>query len=189
MDKEGSMNKEGSFKPIIFVMLASLAIAFFWDSAPFIKNSVHAVLDPSAGWLLTWNLVLGMMIIVFIITLLTTLVQKYATDQKTLRELKKEQKILQEEMKKFKEDPAKLMELQKKQFAFVPKTMKLSMRALMFTGIPFILFFRWFGDYFTAMEAITGDPVKFFGFMSWFIFYILFSIIFSTIFRKMFNVV
>ena len=178
------MNKEGSFKPIIFVMLASLAIAFFWDKLSFISDSVHTVLDPTAGGLLSWNLTVGMIILVFIITVLTTIVQKYATDQKTLKELKKEQKILQAEMKKYKEDPAKLMELQKKQFEFVPKTMKLSMRALMFTGIPFILFFRWFGDFFTVL----GNP-KFFGFMSWFIFYILFSILFSTVFRKIFKVV
>ena len=178
------MNKEGSFKPIIFVMLASLAIAFFWDKLSFISDSVHTVLDPTAGGLLSWNLTVGMIILVFIITVLTTIVQKYATDQKTLKELKKEQKILQAEMKKYKEDPAKLMELQKKQFEFVPKTMKLSMRALMFTGIPFILFFRWFGDFFTVL----GNP-KFFGFMSWFIFYLLFSILFSTIFRKILKVV
>jgi len=178
------MNKEGSFKPIIFVMLASLAIAFFWDKLSFISDSVHTVLDPTAGGLLSWNLTVGMIILVFIITVLTTIVQKYATDQKTLKELKKEQKILQAEMKKYKEDPAKLMELQKKQFEFVPKTMKLSMRALMFTGIPFILFFRWFGDFFTVL----GNP-KFFGFMSWFIFYLLFSILFSSIFRKVFKVV
>ena len=178
------MNKEGSFKPIIFVMFASLAIAFFWDSASWIKDPVHKVLNPSAGALLNWNLVLGMMLIVFLITLITTLVQKYATDQKTLREMKKEQKILQEEMKKYKEHPEKLMELQKKQFAFVPKTMKLSMRAIMFTGIPLILFFRWFGDFFTNM----GDP-KFLGFMSWFVFYLLCSIVFSSMFRKIFKVV
>ncbi|MCK5043542.1 DUF106 domain-containing protein [Candidatus Pacearchaeota archaeon] len=178
------MNKEGSFKPIIFVMLASLAIAFFWETTSWIKDSVHAVLDPSAGALLNWNLVFGMILIVLLITLITTLVQKYATDQKTLKEMKKEQKILQAEIKKYKEHPEKLMELQKKQFAFVPKTMKLSMRAIMFTGIPFVLFFRWFGDFFTTL----GDP-KFFGCMSWFVFYILFSIIFSSIFRKIFKVV
>jgi uncharacterized membrane protein (DUF106 family) len=178
------MNKEGSFKPIIFIMFASLAIAFFWDKASWIKGPVHRVLDPSAGALLSWNLVLGMILIVFTITLITTLVQKYATDQKTLREMKKEQKILQEEMKKYKEHPEKLMELQKKQFAFIPKTMKLSMRAIMFTGIPFVLFFRWFTDFFITI----GDP-KFLGFMSWFVFYLLCSIIFSSVFRKIFKVV
>jgi len=177
-------NKEGSFKPIFFVMLVSLVIAFYWDKISFIKNSVHAILDPSAGALLNWNLTWGMLIIVFTIGLVTTIIQKYATDQKTLKELRKEQKILQEEMKKYKEHPEKLMELQKKQFEFLPKTMKLSMRAMIFTGVPFILFFRWFMDFFTAI----GNP-KFFGFFSWFWFYLIFTIIFSSIFRKYMDVV
>ncbi len=176
--------KEGSFKPIILVMLASLVIAGFWNSAPVIKNSVHYILDPSAGILLNWNLLIGMLVLVFIIALITTLVQKYATDQESLRELKKEQKILSEEMKKYREHPEKLMELQKKQLEFVPKTMKLSMRGIVYTAIPFILFFRWFYDYFNAM----GDP-KFFGFLSWFWFYLIFSIIFSSILRKVMKVV
>jgi len=180
---------EGSFKPIFFVMIASLVIAFFWDKIDFIKNSVDAVLNPSAGALLNWNMTWGMLIIVFIIGLITTIVQKYATDQKTLRELKAEQKILQEEMKKYKDHPEKLMELQKKQFEFLPKTMKLSMRAIVFTGIPFILFFRWFMSFFTAIELATGTSVRFLGFLSWFWFYLIFTMIFSSIFRKWFDVV
>ena len=170
--------------PIFFVMLASLVIAFCWNALPFIKNSVHYVLDPSAGALLTWNLTYGMLLLVMIISLFTTLVQKYATDQETLREMKKEQKILQEEMKKYRDHPEKLMELQKKQFAFIPKTFKLSMRALMFTGIPFILFFRWFHDFFTVL----GNP-KIFWFLNWFWFYLIFTIIFSSILRKALKVV
>ncbi len=181
MNKEA---KEGGFKPIIIVMILSLVIAGFWDSVPFLKNVVHAVLDPSTGALLNWNLTWGMMILVFLVSLFTTLVQKYATDQETLRELKKEQKILQAEMKKYKDHPEKLMELQKKQFEFIPKTMKLSMRAIMFTGIPFILFFRWFMDVFTTL----GEP-KFFGFLSWFWFYLIFVMIFSSILRKILKVV
>ena len=125
-----------------------------------------------------------MLILVFIIALITTLIQKYATDQETLRELKKEQKIIQEEMKKYKDHPEKLIELQKKQFEFIPKTMKLSMRALVFTGVPFILLFRWFMTYFSSI----GDP-RFFGFLSWFWFYLIFTMIFSSILRKVMKVV
>ena len=176
--------KKGSFKPIIFIFILSFVLLFIWDKFPFIKDSVHSVLDPTAGWLLNWNLNIGMLIIVFIITLITTIVQKYATDQKALRELKKEQKILQEEMKKYRDHPEKIAELSKKQFEFIPKTMKLTSRSIMFTGIPFILFFRWFRDTFTAM----GDPV-FLGFMSWFLFYIIFTMIFSSILRKVLKVV
>ena len=181
MDDKG---KEGSFKPIFIVMLASLIIAFFWDKISIIKDTAHAILDPSAGALLNWDITYGMIIIVFMISVFMTLLQKYATDQETLRELKKEQKILQEEMKKYKEHPEKLMELQKKQFAFIPKTMKLSMRPIMFTGVPLILFFRWFMDFFTAF----GD-FKFLGFLNWFWFYLIGSMLFSIILRKVFKVV
>ena len=95
-------NKEGSFKLIGIVMGISLLIAAFWDSLPWLKDSIHAVLNPTAGFLLGWNLTWGMLILVFIISLITTIIQKYATDQKALKELKKEQKILSEEMKKYK---------------------------------------------------------------------------------------
>ncbi len=185
--KEGK--KEGSWTPMVIVMGISLIIAFSWDKVSFIKNSVHNVLDPSAGWLLEWNLTVGMIIIVLIITLITTLIQKYATDQDALRELKKEQKILQAEMKKYKDHPEKVAELSKRQFQFIPKTMKLTSRGIMFTGVPFILFFRWFTDIFTAMEVATGVPVRFLGFLSWFWFYLIFTMVFSSFLRKWLKVV
>jgi uncharacterized membrane protein (DUF106 family) len=177
-------DKKGSFLPIIIVMIASLVIAGYWDKFPIIKDSVHAVLNPSAGALLNWNVTGGMLIIVFIISLITTLIQKYATDQKALKELREEQKILQEEMKKFKDHPEKVAELSKKQMEFFPRTFKLTSRAILFTGIPFVLFFRWFADVFTAM----GDPI-FLGFLSWFWFYFIFTIIFSSVLRKYMKVV
>jgi len=178
------MNKEGSFKGIFIVMLLALVIAFFWESVSWIKGAAHAVLDPTAGVFLNWNLTFGINVIIILIAIIMTVVQKYATDQKTLREMKKEQKELQAEIKKVREHPEKMMELQKRQFAFMPKMMKLSMRPIMYTSIPLILFFRWFMDFFNAM----GD-VRFFGFLSWFWFYILGSIIFSAVLRKIFKVV
>jgi uncharacterized membrane protein (DUF106 family) len=181
MDNKG---KEVSFGLIFIIMGISLAIAFFWDSFPLIKDNVHLVLNPSAGALLNWNLMGGMLILVFIISIVTTLIQKYTTDQETLKEMKKEQKILQEQMKEFKDNPEKIMELQKKSFEFLPKTMKLSMRSIIYTGVPFILLFRWFNDYFIA----AGNP-KFFGFIGWIWFYLIVTIIFSSILRKKMDVV
>jgi len=178
------MNKEGSFKPIIIAMGISLFIAFTWGKVPAITNTVHSIFDPTAGALLDLHLTLGMLVLVFLLSLITTLAQKYGTDQESLRELKKEQKVLQEEMKKYKDNPEKLMELQKQSFAFIPKTMKLSMRAFAYTAVPIILFFRWFRDYFESI----GDPV-FFGFLSWFWFYMIFVMIFSNILRKTMDVV
>lgn len=179
-DKKGG----GSFMLIFVVLIFSVIIASLWEKIPEIKNSVHYALDPSAGALLNWNLNLGMLIIVSIITLLTTIVQKYATDQKTLKELRAEQKEIQKQMKEFKNHPEKLLELQKRQFKLMPKQMKLSMRALVYTGVPFILFFRWFTDYFSS----AGNPKLWLG-MSWFLFYLLFAIIFGAILRKQMDVV
>jgi uncharacterized membrane protein (DUF106 family) len=177
-------DKKGSFFPIILIMIASIIIASYWDKIPFVKNAVHAVLNPSAGALLNWNLDLGIIVMVFVITLITTVIQKYATDQKALKELKKEQKLLQEEMKKYQNHPEKLSELSKKQLEFIPKTFKLTSRAVLFTGIPFILFFRWFNDTFLAL----GNP-KIFGFLGWFWAYLIFTLIFSSILRKVMKVV
>jgi len=181
---------KSGFLPIILITVLSLAMAVYWDKVPFIKNAVHAALDPSAGALLSWNLTIGMLLVVFLIALITNLIQKYATDQKALKELKHEQKILQEEMKKFREDPVKMAEFSKKQMEFIPKTFKLTSRTMLFTGIPFILFFRWFYDFFNAITLANGGvaPV-FFGFLSWFWFYLIFTLIFSSILRKVMKVV
>lgn len=176
-------DKKGSFTPIFIVMLVSLLIASLWTRIPWIKQTISMGLDPTLGIMLNWNVLIGMLVIVFIISMIMTLAQKYLTDQATLKELKKEQKLLQEEMQKYKEHPEKMLELQKKQFEIIPKTMKLTMRPLIYTGIPIILFFRWFMDYFAAIP-----DYRFFGFLSWFWFYLIFSIIFSSILRKVFKV-
>ena len=183
------MNKQGSFWPIILITILSLVMAIYWDKIPFVKNAVHTVLNPSAGALLNWNLTIGMLVVVFVITLITTIIQKYATDQKALKELRAEQKILQEEMKTYRDNPAKMSELSKKQMEFIPRTFKLTSRTVLFTGIPFLLFFRWFYDFFNAITlANNGVAPVFFGFLPWFWFYLIFTLIFSSILRKMMHV-
>lgn len=177
-------NKEGSFKPMILVMIFSLVVASLWDKVPAIKDSIHSALDPTAGALLNWNLHGGMLVIILFITVITTLVQKYGTDQESLKELKKEQKSIQKEMKNHRSDPQKTMELQKQQMKLLPKQMKLSMRGIVYTGVPFILLFRWFHDYF----EVAGNP-EFLGFMGWIVFYLLGAIIIGSILRKWWDVV
>jgi len=186
------MSKEGSFKPLIFVMLGSLLIAALWSQIPFLREAVHYVLDPSLGWLLNWNLTIGMLAIVLLISVISILAQKYGTDQKTLKELRAEQKKLQEEMKSVREHPEKMAELNKRQMEIFPQTMKLSTRPIMFTGIPFILLFRWFNDLFTAGSGytLTTSSIMFLGISwNWFWFYLVFTLVFSMILRKIFRVV
>lgn len=179
MDNEG---KEGSFRGVLIIMLVSLAIAAFWNSIPVIKNSVDAVLNPTAGALLKVNLNLGMTILVFIISIFMTLVQKYTTDQKTLKEMRAEQKLIQEQMKKLEVGSKEHTELNMKLMKFIGPMFKLSMRPIVYTAIPIILLFRWFSDYFVTSKFL------FFGFLNWFWFYLVGSIIFSSILRKILKV-
>lgn len=178
------MNKEGSFKPVVIVLMISLFIAFFWDQLTFLTNFVHSILDPTAGALILWDLHFGMLIIVFILTFITTLVQKYTTDQKTLKELKNEQKEINKKAKEFSHDPQKMLEIQKGLWPNTAKTFKLSMSSIVYTSVPLILFFRWFMDFFKSI----GDPV-FFGFLGWFLFYLIFMFIFNAIIKKLLKVV
>jgi len=163
---------------MFLILLIPLAVAFLWDSTPIIKESAHLVFDPTIGALLNWSLNIGFIFIVAVFTLITVLVQKYATDQDLLKTIKEEQKIVQQEMKLAKENPEKTMELSKKSLELTMKAMPIAMRPLIYTSIPFILSLRWFGDYFSVAN------VKVFGFFGWIWAYILFSIVFSIIFRK-----
>ncbi|MDP2925411.1 MAG: EMC3/TMCO1 family protein [Nanoarchaeota archaeon] len=178
----GKKDDMKGMKILLLVFVLTMLAAFLWDKVPIIKQSVHAIANPTLGKLLDFNTLYGMFLIVGIFTLITTLIQKYFTDQTTLKEIKKEQKILQEEIKKYRDNPEKIMELNKKQLEFIPRTMEITMRPTIYTIIPLVLFFRWFSDYFIL------SPYKFFNFMTWFWFYLVFTIIFSMIFRKVFDV-
>lgn len=179
-----SQNKDGSFRIVFVFMLITMLIAFNWDKWTWMKDAVHYVFDPTAGVLLNWNLTIGMLIIVFIISVIMTFVQKYTTDQNELRNIRKTQKELQKKANELKHDPQKAMEVQKELMPLSMKQMKLTMRTIVYTGIPFVLFFRWFNDYFLSI----GSP-KFFGFLGWFWFYMIFTLIFSSVLKKQFDVV
>lgn len=177
------MNKEGSFKPVAIVLVISMLIALLWNQLTFLKAGIHAILDPSAGALLNWQLTIGMLILILILTTITVLIQKYTTDQQTLKELKAKQKEINKKSKEFRHDPQKMLEMQKELGPITIQMLKLNARSMAYTAIPLILFFRWFMDFFNAL----GDP-SFLGFMNWFWFYLIFSIIFNSILRKVFKV-
>ncbi|MBM3233173.1 hypothetical protein FJZ18_03345 [Candidatus Pacearchaeota archaeon] len=165
-------------KLFLLVTVVALLIPSLWDAFPIIKTTGHAILDPTAGALLNWNRDIGMVIIVIMLTLLTSIVQKLTIDKEAMKQLKSEQKALNEEMKIHKDNPQKMMELQKKSFEFLPRTFELTLKPSLFTIAPLILLFRWFSDYFTT------NPGVIFGFFSWFWAYLILTIIIASFLRK-----
>jgi uncharacterized membrane protein (DUF106 family) len=177
MEKSGSMSK---FMLIyLALMIVSFLIFFLWNSFPWLKSAVNFILNPTFGVILSWNLTWGMFLIVFFITGLSVYIQKITTDQKALKELKQEQKDIQKKMKEFEKQPEKMLEINKELMPITFKIMELTMKGSMYTLIPIIFLFRWFHEYFLLIPEF-----KFFGFFTWFWFYLIFVLIFSGIWRK-----
>lgn len=157
----------------------SLLIVFLWEQIPIIKTTAHSILDPTAGFLINWNITGGTLILFFIIALITTLIQKYATDQKTLRSLKEEQKEINKELQQYRDKPEKMLEINKRNMKLMGDIMSLSMKSSFITMIPLVLLFRWFADTFASL----GDPL-FFGFLNWIWLYLISVLVFSGFLRK-----
>ncbi len=176
-------NKRGKIGGIGLMLLLSLAgllIGFLWNHISIIKDSVHLILDPTLGVILDQDVNLGMVLITALITFIISITQKYTMDHEKMKELKANQKDLQNRMKEYKDHPEKLAEINKEFFGTFSELMTASMSSAVYTIIPIILFFRWFQDYFALHEG-----VKIFGFLSWFWAYLIVAIIFSSVFRKL----
>jgi len=83
------------------------------------------------------------LILSFLSTLLTTVIYKYTTDQKRLKEIKTKLKELREKQKKHKTDAKKLMSFQKEMMALNMEMMKQSFKSMLYTFIPLIILFTW----------------------------------------------
>lgn len=117
----------------------------------------------------------------------TTLVYKYFTNQAVMREMKASQKKLQEQMKLCKDQPDKMMEINKQLLSINGAYMKHTMKPMFITMVPFILVFGW-------LKAAYGEaiiiPLSFWaGHLQWLGVYLIFSMILTSVFRKLLKVV
>jgi uncharacterized membrane protein (DUF106 family) len=121
---------------------------------------------------------LGILLVSLIVTIFTSLINKYTTNQKRMKEIKDNQKKLQEEVKKNKNDPKKMLELQKEMMSYSGEMMKHSFRPMILTLIPLLVLFSWLRKVFigTSLES------------SWIWWYIISGIILSMVFKKILKI-
>jgi uncharacterized membrane protein (DUF106 family) len=117
----------------------------------------------------------SLVLVSLVITLISTLVTKWLTDQEHLRKLKERQKEIQEELKKCKDDECKMKELQSEMLSITGTMMKSSFKPLFVTMIPFLILFYWLRNFYTPL--LPG----------WIWWYIGTSIAASMIYRKLFK--
>lgn len=114
-----------------------------------------------------------------LVTFAMTLVTKYFTDQNKMKELKEIQKACQIKLKDKKGNVEEQAKIQKEMFGCSIELMKHSMKPMLFTFLPLILFFWWIrGIYLETAIANT-----------WLWWYIGVGIASSIILRKVLNVV
>lgn len=100
--------------------------------------------DPILSPLLNIPLVWSILIICLIISVITTLIYKYTTDQNLMKQLKSEMKELQAEIKRLKDNPKEAMKVQQKAMQTNMKYTMQSFKSMFFTIIPVLLIFGWF---------------------------------------------
>ncbi len=137
--------------------------------------------NSTLGGLVEWNPLTSLAIISFVLMLFTTLIYKYFTDQEALKSIKLEIKEIQNEMKEFKHDTQKVMELQKRSFQKTIETFKHQIKPMLITFIPFVILLPW------LRSAYTPHGDLFLG-MGWFGNYLILSIVFNIGLRKLLRV-
>lgn len=97
-------------------------------------------------------------IISFLISLLSTLVYKWVTDQNKLKRIKKEVKELQADMKKHKNDQKKMMKIQQEMLSKNGEMMKQSFKPMLFTIIPLFIVFGWMSATLAYQPLLPNQP-------------------------------
>jgi len=105
-------------------------------------NLLDTIFNPWLGLALNLPSFWAILIISAFITILVTVVYKYTTNQREMKQIKDDLKKYQKEMRETK-DTKKLMEIQKKALDLNMKYMTSSFKSTLYTFIPIIIIFAW----------------------------------------------
>ncbi len=104
------------------------------------------ILDPILGPLLQGTGPFATLLIVsIVVSVFTTLIHMFATDQEKLKRLKADMKRYQAKLKTLKDSPDKAMKVQKDLMKLNGEFMKSSFKTTFYTIIPLLIFFGWLG--------------------------------------------
>lgn len=118
------------------------------------------------SWFLSLDYFTIFLIMSIIVALITTIIYKYATDQKKLKGIKEDLKKLREKMKKHKDNPDKVMSINKEMMSLNFEMMKQSFRSMLFTFIPLILILSWMAGNLAFEPLRPGEDFSVTAFLS-----------------------
>jgi len=93
----------------------------------------------------------------FALSLIATIVYKYATNQSEMKRLRDDMKSHQSKMKESRDNPDALIDLQKQAMSAQMEYMKHSLRPTLITFLPIILVFGWLSAHLAFIPIAPGD--------------------------------
>lgn len=118
---------------------------------------VNSILDPALSPLLKLGPFWAIVIISVLVSVLTTLVYKWVTDQARMKDIREKTQALQKEIKAVsKTDPKKAFELQKKMFEMSKEQMMSSFKPMIITLLPLLIIFGWLNTH-LGYEPLQPD--------------------------------
>jgi uncharacterized membrane protein (DUF106 family) len=121
---------------------------------------IDTVFNPIFGWMLNIPPLVAILILALVLGLVSTLLQKYLTDQAKLRRLRDDTKKFQEQMKKAskEKDQDKVMKIQAKMMPLQLDMMKETFKPLLVSLVPFLLVFFWLSNHFAFHQIGPEQP-------------------------------
>lgn len=121
--------------------------------------------------------------VAFFVSFMITLANKLIIDQNVIKELKKDIKRYQTEIRNNRDNLDKVKEIQPKMMELSMKQIKMTFKPMKYYFIPIIIIFSWLRK---AMEGKIILSLPFWPYtLGWLGTYIIFSITFSTFLRKL----
>lgn len=119
---------------------------------------IDALMNPIFDPLLNLDPIWAIIIISVGITTIFSLISKYTTNQKRMKELRNSMKEAQKKMKEHRNDPAKMMEIQKSMMQDNMEYMRHNFKVMLITFIPIIIMFAWLHANLTYHPIAPGEP-------------------------------
>ncbi len=94
----------------------------------------------------------------FFMSLLSTVVYKLVTDQDKMKSVQRKQKQLRKDMQKYRDNPDKMMKLQKQAMEINMEVFPQTMKSMMVTLLPLLLIFNWLGATVAYNSIAPGQP-------------------------------
>lgn len=119
----------------------------------------------------------SILVIAVLVSFFISLINFFVLDKKKVKAGRERQKELQKQMKASRDNPAKMMEMQKELMSNTMENLKHSFKPMLITLVPILVVFAWIKGIF-AETTIAG---------TWFWYYLGGAIAASLVFRKLFK--